>query len=221
MATGQYCYKYPHPAVTTDNVIFGYDGTRLRVLLVERGGEPYKGYWALPGGFLNPDEEAGQGALRELREETGLEPAHVEQLHAYSTPGRDPREWVISVAYMALVRPREVKGSDDAADARWFPLDEVPQLAFDHADMLRDALKRLRERARFYPIGLGLMPATFTIAELQSLYEAIIGRRLDSGLFARKMQARGLLSPLDEAGHYTFNIDRYNELLESGFLTEE
>ena len=122
--TNQYCYKYPHPAVTTDCVIFGFNGERLQVLLIERGIEPYKGRWAFPGGFLKMDETAEEGALRELKEETGLENAYIQQLHTFSDPNRDPRERVITIAYYALVRIQEVKGGDDAAAARWFPLDE-------------------------------------------------------------------------------------------------
>ena len=105
---GAYTYKYPHPSVTTDCVIFGFDGTKLRVLLVERGIEPYKGRWAFPGGFLKTDESAETGALRELQEETGLKGAYIKQFHTFSDPNRDPRERVLTVAYYALVRMQEV-----------------------------------------------------------------------------------------------------------------
>ncbi len=101
MEENKYCYKYPHPAVTTDCVIFGFDGEKLKILLIKRGIEPYKGKWALPGGFLKPDESAEAGALRELQEETGLTNAYIEQFHAYSEPDRDPRERVITIAYFA------------------------------------------------------------------------------------------------------------------------
>ena len=121
----QYCYRYPHPAVTTDCVIFGFDGERLQVLLIERGIEPFKGKWAFPGGFIKMDESAEEGALRELREETGLDNAYIEQFHTFSDPNRDPRERVITIAYLALVRLQEVKACDDAAAARWFPIDEI------------------------------------------------------------------------------------------------
>ena len=117
MEDKKYCYKYPHPAVTTDCVIFGFDGTKLNVLLVERGVEPFKGRWAFPGGFMKMDETALQGAKRELKEETGLENAYIKQFHAFTDPNRDPRERVITIAYYALVRISEVKGVDDAAKA--------------------------------------------------------------------------------------------------------
>jgi 8-oxo-dGTP diphosphatase len=140
-----YTYKYPRPAVTTDCVIFGItrDGER-RVLLVQRGNEPFRGMWAFPGGFLNMDETLEQCARRELKEETGLDtPIRFEELKSFSTVDRDPRGRTISVAFVAEVPLSEVKGGDDAAEARWFPLDEIPQLAFDHGEMLQAALERL------------------------------------------------------------------------------
>ncbi len=171
----KYHYKYPHPSVTTDCVIFGFDGTRLNVLLIERGNDPYKGCWAFPGGFLNMDESALEGAKRELYEETGLRDAYIHQFHAFSAPDRDPRERVISIAYFALVRLTDVKAGDDAAKAQWFPLDEIPPLAFDHDKMLREALKALRRLIHFEPIGVELLPEYFTKTQLQTLYEAILG----------------------------------------------
>lgn len=225
----KYCYRYPHPAVTTDCVIFGFDGVELNVLLVERGIEPFKGKWALPGGFLNPVESAEEGARRELKEETGLEQAYMEQFHTYSAPDRDPRERVITVAFLALVKIQDVKGGDDAADARWFPVSEVPQLAFDHDVILRDALARLRERIHFHPIGYDLLPGKFTLKELQSLYEGILGIRFDRRNFAKKMFHLDMLTELEEtvwptpkreAKLYSFNIDKYNELKQRGFRLE-
>ena len=170
MEENKYCYKYPHPAVTTDCVIFGFNGERLQVLLIERGIEPYKGHWAFPGGFLKMDETAEEGAKRELKEETGLADAYIQQLYTFSNPDRDPRERVITIAYYALVKIQEVKGGDDAASARWFPLDEIPPLAFDHDYILRMATQRLREQIHFQPIGFELLPEKFTIKELQALY---------------------------------------------------
>ena len=147
----KYHYKYPHPSVTTDCVIFGHDGRTLRVLLIQRGGEPYKGLWAFPGGFLNIDEPAEMGALRELQEETGMTDAPIHQFHTFSRPDRDPRERVISIAFWALVPIQQVQGGDDAAQARWFALDEVPPLAFDHDEMLQLALHDMMRTACFEP----------------------------------------------------------------------
>ena len=229
MEEKKYCYKYPHPAVTTDCVIFGFDGSELQVLLIERGIEPFKGKWAFPGGFLNMDETAGEGAMRELKEETGLENAYIEQFNTYSEPGRDPRERVITIAHYALVRIQEVKGGDDAAKAQWFPIDEVPQLAFDHDKILRDAMRKLRERIHFEPIGFELLPEKLTMRELQILYESILGVKFDRRNFAKKMMHYELLNQLDETVRptakrdallYSFNKDNYELFKKKGFQLE-
>ena len=229
MEDNKYCYKYPHPAVTTDCVIFGFDGSELQVLLIERGIEPFKGKWAFPGGFLNMDETAGEGALRELKEETGLENAYIEQFNTYSDPGRDPRERVITIAHYALVRIQEVKGGDDAAKAQWFPIDEVPQLAFDHDKILRDAMRKLRERIHFEPIGFELLPEKFTMRDLQVLYESILGVKFDRRNFAKKMMHYELLNQLDETVRptakrdallYSFNKENYELFKKKGFQLE-
>ena len=229
MEDNKYCYKYPHPAVTTDCVIFGFDGSELQVLLIERGIEPYKGKWAFPGGFLNMDETAQEGALRELKEETGLENAYIEQFNTYSDPGRDPRERVITIAHYALVRIQEVKGGDDAAKAQWFPIDEVPQLAFDHDKILRDAMRKLRERIHFEPIGFELLPEKFTMRDLQILYESILGVKFDRRNFAKKMMHYELLNQLDETVRptakrdallYSFNKENYELFKKKGFQLE-
>ena len=148
-AQGPYTYKYPRPAVTTDCVIFAEDARDgLSVLLVERGNEPFKGCWAFPGGFLNMDETVEEGALRELKEETGFDVKIdlLEQLGCFSDVDRDPRGRTISIAFYALVQKGTVTAGDDAAAARWFPVDRVPPLAFDHAKILQAALKRLEEK---------------------------------------------------------------------------
>ena len=229
MEDNKYCYKYPHPAVTTDCVIFGFDGSELQVLLIERGIEPFKGKWAFPGGFLNMDETAGEGALRELKEETGLENAYIEQFNTYSDPGRDPRERVITIAHYALVRIQEVKGGDDAAKAQWFPIDEVPQLAFDHDKILRDAMRKLRERIHFEPIGFELLPEKFTMRDLQILYESILSVKFDRRNFAKKMMHYELLNQLDETVRptakrdallYSFNKENYELFKKKGFQLE-
>ena len=225
----EYCYKYPHPSVTTDCVIFGFDGTKLRVLLVQRGIEPYKGRWAFPGGFMKMDESAEEGALRELQEETGLEGAYIRQFHTFTAPQRDPRERVITIAYYALVRMQEVKGGDDAAEARWFTLDEVPQLAFDHDRILRKAEQALRQQIHFEPVGFELLPEAFTIKELQNLYEAILDVRFDRRNFYNKMRRLEMLELTDatvnpskkkEAFLFRFNKAKYDELKQKGFKLE-
>ena len=225
----QYHYKYPHPSVTTDCVIFGFDGIQLKVLLVQRGVEPFKGRWAFPGGFLNIQESAEEGALRELKEETGLEGALVRQFHTFTAPDRDPRERVISIAFYALVRLQEVRGGDDAADARWFRLDEVPQLAFDHDQILRKAEQALRQQIHFEPVGFELLPETFTLHELKNLYESILGISFDKRNFIRKMKRFGLVEQLEETVNpslrkeaylFRFNQEKYQELKQKGYKLE-
>ena len=229
MEEKKYSYKYPHPSVTTDCVIFGFDGGKLKVLLVERGLEPYKGRWAFPGGFIKIDESCEEGALRELEEETALKGTYVQQFHTYSAPNRDPRERVITVAFFALVCIQEVEAGDDANKAQWFAIDEVPQLAFDHDVILRDALKRLRERIHFQPIGFELLPEKFTMRQLQNLYEAILDVHFDRGNFSKKMLHFNILTPLDEtvrptpkreARLYRFNKESYDDLKQKGFRLE-
>ena len=136
-----YTYKYPRPAVTADCVVITNEPLP-KVLLIQRGAAPFKGAWAFPGGFMNMDETTEECAIRELEEETGLKVANVHQIGAYSKVDRDPRGRTITVAYLAIIgSPEEVKGQDDAAKAEWFPLSALPELAFDHADIMQDAVK--------------------------------------------------------------------------------
>ena len=137
-----YTYKYPRPAVTADCVVMTTE-SEPRVLLIQRGGDPYKGRWAIPGGFLNMDETTEQCAIRELEEETGLQIDQVYQIGAYSKVDRDPRGRTISVAYLALVnQPLDVSGQDDAAEAKWFSVNALPPLAFDHEEIMADAIAK-------------------------------------------------------------------------------
>lgn len=193
-----YQYKYEHPAVTTDCVIFTYEDWKLKVLLVRRGGEPYKGEWALPGGFLRSDETAKEGAMRELQEETGLVASAIGEFGVFSEPKRDPRERVITIAFYALVKPSKVQGGDDADEAAWFPIDDLPQLAFDHADIIHSALERLKRDIHFEPIGFDLLDEEFTIPDLQRLYEIILGVKFDRRNFQRKILSSGILEEAED-----------------------
>ena len=140
-----YTYKYPRPSVTTDCIVITKEA-EPKVLLIERGDEPFKGCWAFPGGFMNMDETTEQCAIRELEEETGLKVNEVHQIGAYSKVDRDPRGRTVTVAYLAIVdAPMAVKGQDDAAKAQWFPLLALPELAFDHDEIIRDAIKKFKE----------------------------------------------------------------------------
>jgi len=225
----EYHYKYPHPSVTTDCVIFGFDGTQLNVLLIERGIEPYKGCWALPGGFVRMNESADVCAKRELWEETGIKTASLRQFHTFSAPDRDPRERVITIAYYALVRLSEVRGGDDAAKAQWFPIDQVPRLAFDHDLILHYAKKALQRDIYFEPVGFELLQETFTMTQLQHLYEAILGVKFDRRNFYKKMLREKLLTEHDAAEEptsrrnailYSFNPEGYDLFKKKGFKTE-
>jgi 8-oxo-dGTP diphosphatase len=149
----KYCYKYPRPALTTDAVVFRFNGAELFVLLIERGNEPFKGQWAFPGGFVNMDETTDVAAARELKEETGLTGLTLEQLHTFSEPDRDPRHRTVSVVYYALLNDNPmVTGGDDAAIARWFPVKKLPSLAFDHDDIVKMAFQRLYEKIDYNPL---------------------------------------------------------------------
>lgn len=190
-----YTYKYPHPAVTTDSVIFGFDGTSINILLIERGADPCKGAWALPGGFLDMDETADECAARELYEETNVKGIYLEQFHVFSTVDRDPRERVLTISYFALVCKNdfEVIAGDDASKAQWFEWNNLPQLAFDHAEIISMARARLRDKLRISPIGFKLLGTKFKMDELQRIYELIHERLYDRRNFMRKMEASGFL----------------------------
>ncbi len=183
----RHCYAYPHPAVTTDVVVFTIRGGRLQLLLICRGGEPFKGHWALPGGFLDIDEDLHQGAARELLEETGIRDVYLEQLYTFGHPDRDPRERVISVAYYALVPSEKLalKAASDAADAAWFPIAELPRLAFDHDGIIEIAHQRLVAKLDYSTIAFQFLPASFTLRELQDIYETLMDAELDKRNFRK------------------------------------
>src|SRR5438477_9849956 len=150
-----FSYKYPRAALTVDCVVFGYDEGELKVLLIERGLEPFKGRWALPGGFVRVEETLDEAARRELQEEAGLSKVFLEQLYTFGAIDRDPRERVVSVAYYALVKlsDHRIKAATDARDAAWFAVSEARGLAFDHDRILAAALERLKGKVRYQPIG--------------------------------------------------------------------
>lgn len=186
----------PSPVLlTVDCVVFGVRDDRLEVLLIERGHPPFRGRWAIPGGFVDPPESLEAAARRELEEETGLRDLTLEQLHAFGDPGRDPRGHTVSVAFYSVVRSAEhaPAGADDASDARWFPVNELPRLAFDHDLVVELALARLESRVRHRPIGLDLLQREFTLAQAQRLYETLLRRRLDGLSFQKKLLGAGLL----------------------------
>ncbi|HYI00607.1 NUDIX hydrolase [Hyalangium sp.] len=224
-------YEYPRPALTVDCVVFGMDEGDLKVLLIQRGLEPFVGKWALPGGFVRMEESLDEAARRELEEEAGIRPSHMEQLYTFGEPGRDPRGRVVTVAYFALVKlsDHRVHASTDAREAAWFSVWDTPKLAFDHAEILGTALQRLKGKVRYQPIGFELLPPKFTLTQLQRLYEIILERTLDKRNFRKKILSMDLLEELDEveqdvshraARLYRFDHKKYKQLEKAGFNFE-
>jgi 8-oxo-dGTP diphosphatase len=227
----KYTYDFPRPAVTVDCVVFGFDEGDLKVLLVRRELDPYRGKWALPGGFVHEDESLDEAARRELREETGIEKLYLEQLYTFGDVGRDPRGRVITIAYYALVKlaDHRVKAATDASSAAWFPVADVPRLAFDHEKILETALARLKAKVRYQPIGFELLPVKFALSELQHLYEVILEAPLDKRNFRKKILGADVLVELDEiqqdvahraARLYKFDDRKYRQLVKRGFNFE-
>lgn len=183
--------EYERPSVTVDVVIFTLREQDLQVLLICRKHAPFAGFWAIPGGFVNVDESLETAALRELEEETGVRNVYIEQLYTFGDPGRDPRTRVITVTYFALVPETALgplRAGEDAAAAQWWSMYNLPQLAFDHAEILNYALTRLRYKLEYSAVGFELLPDRFTLSELQSAYEVILGDQLDRGNFRKKIR---------------------------------
>lgn len=202
--------------VALDSIIFGFDGEKLKLLLVRRGVGTIGQTWSLMGGWLRPSEGLDEAASRILEELTGLENIYLEQLYTFGNPQRDPIERTVSVSYFALIN---VKDYDDKVsstfDAQWFTIDELPPLLFDHGEMIQMAIRQLRYKASQHPIGFELLPAKFTLPQLQKLYEAIFGTVFDKRNFSRKILSTGLLIKTNEKqkghsrkGAYLYEIDQ-------------
>ena len=213
--------------VTVDVVVFTIQEGVLKVLLVKRLIEPFIGQFAIPGGFVLEHEDLDQAALRELSEETGVSDVYLEQLYSFGKPDRDPRGRVVTVAYFALISAdRKLTAGTDAAEAAWFPIDDLPKLAFDHAMILNYALERLRNKLEYTTVGFQLLPQKFTLTELQEVYGAILGKELDKRNFRRKMSVLKILKPLPEyrrggqrpAQLYRFVASRFEKLKDKGVL---
>ncbi len=226
-----YTYDYPHPAVTVDGVVFGYDDADLKVLLIQREQPPHRLKWALPGGFVKIGEGLEEGARRELEEETGIRGLYLEQLYTFGAPKRDPRERVISVAYYGLVAlaGHAVRAATDARNVAWFPVADLPALAFDHEEILETGLRRLKAKIRYEPVGFELLPEKFPLSELQRLYETILEQPLDKRNFRKKILGMGLLADTEEiqqdvahraARLYRFDEAAYRRLKKAGFNFE-
>jgi 8-oxo-dGTP diphosphatase len=226
-----YTYEYPRPSLTVDCIIFGLDeSSRLKVLLIQRAKDPFKNHWALPGGFVDENETLEAAALRELKEETGVSDVFIEQLFTFGTPGRDPRGRVVTIAFYALINLGEHKiaADTDAADVKWFPINKLPQLAFDHAEILEMAINRLRGKVRYQPIGFELLPEKFTLTQLQNLYQTILDKELNKRNFRTKILKMNILKEEDilrgvahrPAQLYSFDTEKYEIYLNQGFNFE-
>lgn len=195
MSSGYRPAPADRPALSVDVVIFSLRHGALHVLLIRRAAPPYKGKWAIPGGFVESGESLEEAARRELQEETHLSDVYVEQLYTFGDPKRDPRGRVVTVAYFALV-PEDVlaRAGDDAAEADWHPVGQLPELAFDHAEIMHYAQQRLRYKLEYTSVGFELLPNEFTLTDLQTAYEIVLGEQLDKRNFRRRILEAEILA---------------------------
>lgn len=226
-----YCYKYPHPAVTVDMIVFAIHEDDLKVLLIQRKTEPFRNCWAIPGGFVEINESVDVAALRELEEETGVQNVFLEQLYTFGEPKRDPRERVISVAYYSLVHLEKhtVRAASDALNACWFPIHHLPPLAFDHQLVMDMAIKRLQGKVAYAPVIFNLLPPKFRLNQLRRVYEIILEHPIDAAGFRKRVLDMGILAPLNEfdrsepgppARLYRFDSKKYQRMQNNGFEFE-
>lgn len=211
--------------VAVDCIIFGFDGSQLKALLIKRGFEPQKGKWSLMGGFIGIDENAEQAAKRVLHTLTGMDNIYMEQLHTFGGVDRDSAGRVISIAYFALINIADYSEQLQLEhEAKWFPISKIPTLIFDHKKMVLKAKELLRQKVATHPIGFELLPSRFTLPQLQSLYEAIYETPLDKRNFAKRILSLGILNKLNEkeressrrgAFYYVFDHAKYAALRNS------
>lgn len=217
--------------VAVDAVVFGYDSAEgLAILLIKRKIAPFKGKWALPGGFVKKNESLDAAVERELSEETGIHVNYLEQLFTFGEPKRDPRQRVISIAYYGLVKKSSfhLHAATDAEDAQWFLLPHLPDTAFDHANIIDMAIQRLRGKLSYEPIGFELLDDKFPFSDLQKLYETIKGEELDRRNFKKKFLSLGMLDELTEKSTgkgrpgslFRFDKKKYYNLKKKGILFE-
>jgi 8-oxo-dGTP diphosphatase len=221
--------EYFKSAFSVDNVIFGFDGTDLRVLLINRAFEPFVGYWALPGDLVYPHEDLDEAVQRVLTALTGLKDVFMEQVKTFGEVDRHPDGRVITIAYYSLIDIRRYTPNPNAAFAssfKWHKVGEVSELAFDHMKILDACYERLKQKVRSQPIGFELLPDKFTLSQLRQLYEAILEQPLDKRNFRKKILSMNLLVDLDEmqkgvahrpAKLYRFDYRKYKELISKGF----
>ena len=217
-----------HAAFSVDNVVFGFDESDLKVLLIFRGAEPHKGMWALPGDLVNLDEDLDLAAQRVLQDLTGLKDIFMEQIHTFGKVDRHPFGRVITVAYYSLVKIQDynINAAAWAEEARWFSIKELPELPFDHLEIIEFAKRAFKEKARRQPIGFELLPKYFTLTQIQHLFEAILESKFDTRNFRKKLLSMDLLVDTKKlekgkahrpAALYKFDKRRYLKLQKSGF----
>jgi 8-oxo-dGTP diphosphatase len=221
-------------SIAVDAIVFSYskdDG--VKVLLIKRKYPPFKGSWAIPGGFVEPEESLEDAVERELMEETGIKINYLEQLYTFGQPDRDPRRRIISVAYFGLVKSRQfakLNASTDAEEAEWFNIKKLPKLAFDHKKILKTAIERLRAKIIYQPIGFELLDKKFPFSDFEHLYFILLDRPIDRRNFKKKVMSLGILDELDEKAKSTgagrpgnlfqFNKVTYKKLLKEGLHFE-
>lgn len=219
--------SYPKHYVAVDCIIFGFDSENLKILLVKRDLEPKKGEWSLVGGFVDDKESSDQAANRVLNTLTGLENIYLEQLNTYTEINREPTARIMSISYYALINIEKNIHINEQYSAKWFDLKHCPSLIFDHDEMVRDAVLRLRRRATTRPIGFELLPEKFTMKDLQNLYEAIFDEKYDKRNFTNKINALDVLVKTSEKDMssskkgsflYTFDEEKYNKKISEGFM---
>jgi ADP-ribose pyrophosphatase YjhB (NUDIX family) len=208
--------------LAVDCIIFGFDGQQLKALLIKRGFEPEKGKWSLMGGFVGQDESADEAAMRVLHQLTGMRDIYMEQLYCFSDVNRDTAGRVVSLAYYSLINIEEYNEQlEQDHEAHWFPLSAIPELIFDHKQMVTLAKERLCKKVSNHPVGFELLPKKFTLPQLLMLYEAIFGSALDKRNFTRKILSLGFLKKLNEkekassrkgAFYYVFDKKKYSKL---------
>lgn len=217
--------------LSVDCVVFGFSNFKLEILLIKRKRNPEKGRWALPGGFILPTETLDEAAVRILEATSNVKNIYLEQVHTFGELNRFPERRVITIAYFALIDPDKhfIKPGIDTSDAKWFDVEEEFNLPFDHNKIFNTALQSLRQKIRVKPVGFELLPNKFTLTQLQTLYESILGKVLDKRNFRKKILGLKLLTPLEEfqqgVAHraprlYSYDVEVYNKLKEKGFIFE-
>ncbi len=214
--------KYP---ITVDSVVFGYAEGELKVALIERKEDPFKGKWAIPGGFMEGEETAEETALRELKEETGIDEIYLEQFHVFSSHGRDPRGRTVTVAFFALIDSDKYRlaASADAAEAEWWSAYRIPELAFGQSVIYEKALQALRNAMKTRPLAFELLPKAFTLTQLQQLYEQVFDKKIDKRNFRRKISKMEFIQPTGKKQgekHRPAMLYRYDSALYRKFATE-